>query len=279
MISRLTGTKIVYSPILNREKRIRPEFLPEYLDKGWVLGQSDEHTKKITEIQQSNEIKEKKAQTRRKTDEKNGYHHSSKTIEKIKFSQTGNVHSKESYIQSTNTRNQTIKNRGYLHTSEAKRKFARPGPSNANYGKIWLHKVIEGKRKCHMTAKEDIEKYLSEGWLIGMGFSPESQIKNILKAVCTRPNKFETRALGYLNQIYNNKFKYTGDGSFIVNHRSADAYSEKLKTVALFNGTYYHLKIDKLDVTEENKRMVEAREAPPFMLAGYKVIFIWEDEV
>ena len=104
------GDKWIHNDVLNLEKRVKVEFLSEYLNNGWILGQSEEHTKKIIEIQQSKEIKEKKAQTRRKTDEKNGYHHSSKTIEKIKFSQTGNVHSKESYIQSTNTRNQTIKN-------------------------------------------------------------------------------------------------------------------------------------------------------------------------
>lgn len=101
----------------------------------------------------------------------------------------------------------------------------------------------------------------------------------MLSACCKRPNKFETNALNYLNVIYKNKFIYTGNGSKMVNGRSADAYSKKLNTIALFHGVYWHLKIKGLKITERNKRSVEKVDSLPFTTAGYKVIFIWEDEM
>lgn len=114
--------------------------------------------------------------------------------------------------------------------------------------------------------------------LTGRKQSNES-ISKRLRSNCKRPNNFETNALNYTNSIYDNKFKYTGNGSFIVNNRSADAYSKELNTVALFHGVYWHLKIKDLEITEENKRAVEKIDSLPFISAGYKVIFIWEDEL
>jgi hypothetical protein len=113
---------------------------------------------------------------------------------------------------------------------------------------------------------------------IKRGYNPE-WIRKSLKACCARPNKFEAQALTYLNGIYPNQFKYTGNGTMIVNHKSADAYSVGLNTVALFHGYYWHLKRFGLEITEDNKRAVERVDSAPFLSAGYKVIFIWEDEL
>jgi lambda repressor-like predicted transcriptional regulator len=112
----------------------------------------------------------------------------------------------------------------------------------------------------------------------GFKFS-EERIRKILKSVCSKPNKFETRCMGYLNIIYPNKFIYTGDGSFIVNGRSADAYSKELKIIYLFNGIYWHLKRHGFKNTESAKGAIELIESMPFIVAGYKVKFIWEDEL
>jgi len=104
-------------------------------------------------------------------------------------------------------------------------------------------------------------------------------IRNSLKACCARPNKFETRALAYANLIYNNRVRYTGNGSLIINGKSADAELVGTKTIFLFHGYYWHLKRFGLEITEENKRVVEKVDSAPFLAAGYKVIFIWEDEI
>jgi G:T-mismatch repair DNA endonuclease (very short patch repair protein)/AraC-like DNA-binding protein len=107
----------------------------------------------------------------------------------------------------------------------------------------------------------------------------EETIKKKLAAVCASPNKFEQKCQEFLNKLYPNKFKYVGDGSILISGRSPDFINEELKTVVLANGCYYHLSIKNLEITEENKRVIEKYEALPFLSAGYKVLFVWEDEI
>lgn len=134
--------------------------------------------------------------------------------------------------------------------------------------------------KSTQTRKKTIRK--RGYWLSEDGFKKlfsNEMIAKRLKAMQQHPNKFEFNALSYLNILYKNKFKYTGDGSLVINHRSADAYSKELNTVALFNGVYWHLKKRGYEINKQNKRIVEKIEAKPFLDAGYKIIFIWEDEL
>ena len=106
-----------------------------------------------------------------------------------------------------------------------------------------------------------------------------NRVKKVLMGVQAKPNKFEFKCMEYLNRLYPNKFIYTGDGTFVVGGKSADAYSEKLNTVALFHGVYWHLKKRGLDINEENKKRVSAEDACPFIFAGCNVMVIWEDEL
>jgi len=101
----------------------------------------------------------------------------------------------------------------------------------------------------------------------------------ILKSVCASPNKFEISCFDYLNKKYPNKFKYVGDGSVLINGKSPDFISEELKTVVLAHGNYWHLTLKNLEINEENKRETEKIDSSPFLKAGYKVLFIWEDEL
>lgn len=107
----------------------------------------------------------------------------------------------------------------------------------------------------------------------------DARIHNMLSKGGMHPNGFEVRCMAHMESVFPGKFEYVGDGSMMVNHRSADAYSKELNTVALFHGCYWHLKKFGLEVTEENKRSVEKVDSLPFLSAGYKVIFIWEDEL
>ena len=107
----------------------------------------------------------------------------------------------------------------------------------------------------------------------------DKNLRGILKANCARPNKFEVRALAYLEIIYPGRFSYSGDGACLIGHKSADAIDTKTRTVVQFNGTYWHLKRFGLEVNDNNKRYREVIEAKPFIKAGYKVLFIWEDEL
>ena len=180
-----------------------------------------------------------------------GKHHSKKTIEKMR-----NI--KIDKIPSDKTR---------IKMSKAQ-KGKHDGKKNAMFGKHHTNESNDKRRKTRGETARRLGYYHSE-----------QTIKKILKSVQAKPNKFETRALVYLNLIYNNKFKYTGDGSFIVNHRSADAYSKELNTVVLFNGIYWHLLRLGYENSEESKKIIETKESIPFVSAGYKVIFIWEDEL
>lgn len=103
--------------------------------------------------------------------------------------------------------------------------------------------------------------------------------KKILLSLNSCPNKFEVRALVYLEKLYPGRFSYCGDGSVLINGRSADAIDPKTRTVALLNGVYWHLKKLGLAINNQNKRKRERIEACPFIEAGYKVLFIWEDEL
>jgi hypothetical protein len=105
------------------------------------------------------------------------------------------------------------------------------------------------------------------------------RIKKVLASTQATPNKFEFKCMEHLNRLFPGKFKYTGDGSFMVGGHSADAYSEELNTVALFHGVYWHLRKKGLEINEDNKRTVSANDACPFIFAGCKVIIIWEDEL
>lgn len=120
-------------------------------------------------------------------------------------------------------------------------------------------------------------------WSKGLSAKTNSIIANSLakrlKSCQAEPNKFEVKALEHLNKLFGNVFQYTGNGTLMSGGCSADAYSKELNMVALFHGYYWHLKRIGLEVNEENKRRLEANDALPFLLAGYKVIVIWEDEL
>lgn len=144
-------------------------------------------------------------------------------------------------------------------------------------GRKWSEESIEKRTKTRSENTKKRGYYFPASHIEKL--KSKEHLSKVLHACCRRPNKFEFQALDYLNHLYTNKFKYTGNGTLIVNGRSADAYSEELNTIALFHGYYWHLKRNGLEVTKENKAMVELKDSKPFIDAGYKVILIWEDEL
>lgn len=214
--------------------------------------------KRISKIRGKKQIKEhieKRMKSRFETIQKRGYYISKETREKMRKAQSNRprrLHSKETREKMS------------LDRMGDKNPCWKGGPKFCiECGKKLASRKATRCVRCSANNNEHKEKV----------------IKNTLKAISLRPNKFEMRALNYLNIIYNNKFKYTGDGSFIVNNRSADAYAKELNTIALFNGIYWHLEKRGYEINEKNKRIVEKFESQPFVSSGYKVIFIWEDEL
>ncbi len=189
----------------------------------------------------------------------------------------------------------TCKSHREGNSGEKNGMFGKTGIDSPNFGKHWIMSE-EAKKKIGFASKNrpkeqirrENETRRRNGWYKNpeetkkkmSGPKTNEHIANIIKAAQRRPNSFEVRSLAYLELVYtNNKFKYTGGGSLIVNGKSADAYSKELNTVALFNGIYWHLEKRGYKNTKENKEIVEKIEAQPFISAGYKIIFIWEDEL
>lgn len=60
---------------------------------------------------------------------------------------------------------------GKKHTNESKRKIGiansihQTGSKNSQYGKIWIHNLIE--RKSKSIHRENLQSFLEKGWLIG----------------------------------------------------------------------------------------------------------------
>lgn len=105
----------------------------------------------------------------------------------------------------------------------------------------------------------------------------DKQNKAILATLCKFPNKFEQNCSSVLNQKYPNLFRYVGDGTLLINHKSPDFFSEKINTVVLCHGTYWHLGVYNIKDTLENRICVELKDSLPFLKQGYDVWFIWED--
>lgn len=158
----------------------------------------------------------------------------------------------------------------YLNSGKKHPMYGRRGKQHHMYGKCGVLSTRFGVRLSPETILKMKAVWQRPGY-------KDRILSKALKHGCARPNNFEASAMLYLNAQFPGKFIYAGDGTKIVSGRSADAYSDELKTVALFHGVYWHLKKFGLQITRENKQMVETRDSLPFISAGYKVIVIWED--
>jgi len=156
--------------------------------------------------------------------------------------------------------------------------------SNANKGKSRNKGIPKPKGFGEKISKANKNRPMLEKTkqkirerLIGRKQS-EKTIRKRLGKVQSTPNSFEIKCMEHLNKIYPQKFIYCGDGSVMLNGRSVDAISKELKIAYLFNSCYWHLDINNLKRTEENKKLREQIESKPFENSGYKIMFIWGDD-
>lgn len=111
----------------------------------------------------------------------------------------------------------------------------------------------------------------------------ENNIRATIKANQKRPTHPEKRVKKLLDLIYPKKYLYNGNkGDIIIGGRCPDFVNcNGEKKVIEVNGIYWHLwKIQK-DRNNPNltKEMIEAEERKPYEKFGFKVLFIWEDEL
>jgi len=104
-------------------------------------------------------------------------------------------------------------------------------------------------------------------------------VTNAMKAVHIKPNNKELFLDSVIHSITSN-YKYTGDGQTIINGRCPDwTNTNGQKKVILFNGLYWHLqRLQKKEPTL-TRGDVMSIEKKPYEEFGFKVLFIWEDEL
>ena len=168
----------------------------------------------------------------------------------------------------------SIANKGHVCSEGCRRKIsiAMKGKPSHNKGKSW--EQIYGIEKAKMLRKDR-----STNNPMKRADVKARALKASMKTRLACPSPFEKLALVLVQKKVNLPFTYCGDGSFLAGSRNPDAISEDKKVVALFHGVYWHLKKNGLTITEANKRIVEKQDSKVFVEAGYKVVFIWEDEV
>ena len=167
-----------------------------------------------------------------------------------------------------NARRMGLLNKGRKLNQETKEKI-----SVSNKGRIVSN---ETKVKLSIANKGQISHFKGRTYKEIYGDKANEQVYKRLSRMCSRPNNFEKRCADYLNNLLPNKFKYVGNGSIIINGKSPDFICEEWKVIVLCNGLYWHLFRFGLKDTLENRRMIELKEAKPFIDIGYEVWFIWE---
>jgi len=94
------------------------------------------------------------------------------------------------------------------------------------------------------------------------------------------PNGFEKRVQSFLDSSSRIKFKFVGAGkdAILINNYSPDFINKRKKIIILPCGHYWHLKKYGIPIDSIHKRKHEKIKAAPFKAAGYRVIFVWDDE-
>lgn len=134
------------------------------------------------------------------------------------------------------------------------------------------------EHKYYPQSKEAIEKLKRRMKSNNPMSNPQLRVKcieNAIKASFRRPNNMEL-FLNTIIQTVTKNYKYTGDGKTIINNKIPDWLNcNGQKKVILFNGNYYHLKRKNIS----SKTVAEEIERKPYNDFGFKVLFIWEDEL
>lgn len=206
---------------------------------------------------------------------------------KLSRSKCGHSVSPETRLKISNSKKGCVPwNKGLKKESDERIADLAKKVSSAKTGKKYPHQSVLMKKLWKDKSYYD-RQCLSRKLAVRKPKTREHE-RNILRAVCSRPNKFEARALAYLEYLYPKKFKYVGDGSLLVDHRSADAFSKELNTIALFHGDYWHCNPKKYSSQfyHSGRRMTakqiweyDENSKKVFEGCGYKVITIWESDL
>lgn len=143
------------------------------------------------------------------------------------------------------------KDLSYL-TPEFREKFSkkRMGVGNPMFGR----KRTDRAKK--LTSISHKKKFLDEKFCLEFG-----------QRFNKRPNKPETIINNLLENIYGNKYLYTGDFKFFIGGKNPDFIDKSNKKIIEVFGTYWH------NIDEELPRINH------FLKYGYSTLIIWENEL
>ena len=104
----------------------------------------------------------------------------------------------------------------------------------------------------------------------------ERVIKATFEAAMILPNKPEKKLRRILNKLFPGEYKYVGDGSVLIGHKSPDFINVngQKKLVEMF-GDYWHSK----ERTGLSKKEHRKQRQKHFSKYGYKTLVIWEHQL
>lgn len=148
----------------------------------------------------------------------------------------------------------------YIESLKNKKPYNYKGgrPKCVDCGKL----IWNGFTRCHVCASK--KRWKSQEYRT-------RQVELTLKGLAIRPNKPETIVKNLLEIIAPNKFKYTGDGSFVLDRYNPDFIANDEKKIIEVYGDYWHN-------IPSNKQKDQGR-LKVYNQHGYSTLIIWEHEL
>jgi len=147
-------------------------------------------------------------------------------------------------------RKMSVGNKGKVRSEELKKEISRA------VSKLWENPEYRNNQSKKMIEKWQEPEYARRA------------IYSIMKANHSRPNKCEAKLYKIINSIQPNEWKYTGDGSMIINRMTPDFTNVNgRKEVIEHFGDYWHKGENPQDRINKYKKF------------GYRCLVIWESEL
>jgi len=168
-------------------------------------------------------------------------------------------------LKALNIRNQYAK--GAIRSPETRKRI-----SLGNMGSHHNHKSLTRSDtvKQLWKDKEYRRKMLESHLTYWQTDDSKKQMQSMMLGMQRRPNKPETKVLELLNTYYPRQWKYTSDGSFILDKLCPDFVNVNgKKQVIEFFGSYWHRRPNRGEIERINR----------YLEIGWNCLVIWDTEL
>ena len=158
-------------------------------------------------------------------------------------------------------------NKGRKRPDFAKNAYRGSGPDNPFYGKTH---TAESRLKISEAAKR-------HGTFRKLAKNPEFQRRR-MEGLHKRPNNPEKLLTSILDKEFPNEYKFTGDGSFIIDGLNPDFVNVngQKKIIEVFGEAYHDPKVAKWKVSP---RATVSGRRKAFKQFGYTTLIVWSQEL